>query len=313
VKYDYPDFVTSTRYGEADGLGGVNCYHDFHPFIPGISERTYTDEELEEMNRRENIPIEYNGKQYTRYEALQRQRRLETAIRAKCQEVKLLQLGGAADEDILYAKCRYQGICQEYSMFSKAIGLPMQKERIGVGNAGDKLKKAVDIRADSGIIKENKIANRNMANGLRKSADIKLSENDKKHLLSEIDEINADRNVFVFRDGYGSGYSDERDKVYVSSNIFPSNDGSNHPRDLMSERAALAHEYYGHRANRGTKLPNGAWNDEFRASYMAAKNCPNLSDDDRRYLILDALERAKESGVAIKNNNFIRKILYGYE
>jgi len=133
----------------------VNCYHDFHPFIPGISERTYTDEELEEMNRRENIPVEYNGKQYTRYEALQRQRRLETAIRAKCQEVKLLQLGGAAEEDLLYAKCRYQGICQEYSTFSKAMGLPMQKERIGAGNAGEKLKKTVDIRADSGIIKEN--------------------------------------------------------------------------------------------------------------------------------------------------------------
>jgi len=137
----------------------VNCYHDFHPFIPGISERTYTDEELEEMNRRENIPVEYNGKQYTRYEALQRQRRLETAIRAKRQEVKLLQLGGAAEEDILYAKCRYQGICQEYSMFSKAMGIPMQKERIGVGNAGDKLKKTVDIRADSGIIKDKETTN----------------------------------------------------------------------------------------------------------------------------------------------------------
>lgn len=170
----------------------------------------------------------------------------------------------------------------------------------------------VDKTAESGIIKERKITNRNMANGLRKSADIKLSESDKEHLLLEIDKIKADRNVFVFRDGFGSGYSDERDKIFVSSNIFPSNDGSNHPRDLMSERAALAHEYYGHRANRGTKLLKGSWNDEFRASYMAAKNCPNLSDDDRRYLILDALERARESGVTIKNNDFIRRILYGY-
>lgn len=108
------------------------------------------------------------------------------------------------------------------------------------------------------------------------------------------------------------GYSDERDKIFVSSNIFPSDDGSKHPRDLMSARAALAHEYYGHRAYRGTTLPKGSWNDEFRASYMAAKNCPNLTDEDRYFLILDALERAKESGISIKYNNFIRSILYGY-
>ena len=80
----------------------------------------------------------------------------------------------------------------------------------------------------------------------------------------------------------------------------------------MSQRAAIAHEYYGHRTYKGTSLPKGSWNDEFRASYMAAKNCPNLSDEDRRYLVLDALERAKESGITIKNNDFIRRILYGY-
>jgi hypothetical protein len=45
---------------------------------------------------------------------------------------------------------------------------------------------------------------------------------------------------------------------------------------------------------------------------MAAKNAPNLTDEDRRYLILDALERAKEKGVSIKHNGFIRRILYGY-
>lgn len=79
----------------------------------------------------------------------------------------------------------------------------------------------------------------------------------------------------------------------------------------MSSRAVIAHEYYGHRVFRGTKLERGSWNDEFRASYMAAKHAPNLSDSDRRYLILDALERAKESGISVKYNDFIRRVLYG--
>jgi len=79
----------------------------------------------------------------------------------------------------------------------------------------------------------------------------------------------------------------------------------------MSERAVLAHEYYGHRTNRGTKLKSNSWNDEFRASYMAAKNTPNLTDKDRYYLILDALQKAKEAGISITYNNFIRRILHG--
>jgi hypothetical protein len=87
-----------------------------------------------------------------------------------------------------------------------------------------------------------------------------------------------------------------------------------HPRDLMSSRAVLAHEYYGHRPYRNAdiKLPAGSWNDEFRASYMAARNAPELSNDDRRYLILDALERAKSAGVTVTYNSFIKEVLYGY-
>ena len=81
----------------------------------------------------------------------------------------------------------------------------------------------------------------------------------------------------------------------------------------MSERAVLAHEYYGHRTHRGTTLEKGSWNDEFRASYTAAKICPNLTDEDRRYLILDAIERAKEAGINIRYNDFIRRVLYGKE
>jgi len=84
-----------------------------------------------------------------------------------------------------------------------------------------------------------------------------------------------------------------------------------HPRDKMSVRAVLAHEYYGHRRYRGTSIRKGSWNDEFRASYMAAKITPGLSDEDRMYLMLDAIQRAQDSGVTIKYNSFMRRILYG--
>lgn len=149
------------------------------------------------------------------------------------------------------------------------------------------------------------------AGGLRCSPLHTLSENEINHLKDEIRTIKADENIFIFNKGQFTGYIPERDTIYIKGNVFPSNDNSIHPRDLMSERAVLAHEYYGHRAYRNTKLQDGSWNDEFRASYMAAKNTPNLNDKDRQYLILDAIERAKEAGVTITYNKFMRRILYG--
>ncbi|MCC8174498.1 MAG: hypothetical protein LIO65_09120 [Odoribacter sp.] len=51
--------------------------------------------------------------------------------------------------------------------------------------------------------------------------------------------------------------------------------------------------------------------DEFGTNYMAAKNCPKLSSEDRRYLVLDAMERAKTAGVSINVNSFMRRTIYG--
>lgn len=137
--YTKEQLATVCGLGTVTGLCGANCYHDYYPFIPGISERTYTDEELDEMNAQENTPQEYNGKHYTKYEALQRQRRLETTMRAQRQQIKLLQDGGADEEDIINARCRYRGTSHEYSRFSEAMNLTQQRERVtvdGLGNIG---------------------------------------------------------------------------------------------------------------------------------------------------------------------------------
>ena len=125
--------------GSVTGLCGANCYHSYYPVVPGISVPTYTEEELTEMNRQENIPTDYNGKQYTKYEALQRQRQLETRMRAERQKIRLLQDGGADETDIMLARAKYRGTSQEYTSFSKAMDLPQQRQRVtvdGLGNIG---------------------------------------------------------------------------------------------------------------------------------------------------------------------------------
>ncbi|MDY5991716.1 MAG: hypothetical protein SPI93_06695 [Oscillospiraceae bacterium] len=164
---------------------------------------------------------------------------------------------------------------------------------------------------ESGIINKRDIASRNFPNGLRTEPNHHLTTSEIEELRKDISAIKADEKIFKFNCGRRTGYDDILDEITVKGDVLPDN-SSDHPRDRMSSRAVLAHEYYGHRNHRETKLSPGEWNDEFRASYSAAKNCPNLSDEDRRYLIMDALERAKESGVTIKYNSFIRRILHGY-
>lgn len=120
--------------GTVTGLCGANCYHSYSPFTPGITPRTYTDEQLDKMNAEENKPVEYNGKTYTKYEATQRQRRLETTMRAQRQKIKLLEEGGADEQAIINARARYVKASDEYVNFSKSVGLSQQWDRVTVGS-----------------------------------------------------------------------------------------------------------------------------------------------------------------------------------
>lgn len=160
--YSKKQLETVCGYGTGDGLCGWNCRHDFFLFIPGISERTYTDEQLSEMNEQENTPKMYKGKEYTAYTATQQQRKLETLMRKQRQDIKLLKDGGADENDIINARCRYRSTSAQYTAFSKAMNLPQQRERVyidGLGNVGGgKVTKAVDSKVNSGII-TNKITN----------------------------------------------------------------------------------------------------------------------------------------------------------
>lgn len=116
--------------GTVTGLLGANCYHTYYPFFPGISERNWSDEWLDAKNREESEPKEFNSKRYTLYEAKQRQRQMETAMRAQREKVRLLQHGGADQDEIILHKAKYQGQLNEYSRFCKKMSLTEERERI---------------------------------------------------------------------------------------------------------------------------------------------------------------------------------------
>lgn len=128
--YSKEELTTVCGLGSVTGLLGVNCYHIYHAFIPGISERNWSDEWLAEQNRKESIPKTFNDKEYTLYEAKQQQRKMETAMRAQREKVRLLQAGGADLDDVLIEKAKYQGQLNEYSRFCRKMGLTEERERI---------------------------------------------------------------------------------------------------------------------------------------------------------------------------------------
>lgn len=294
-------------------IGTLNCGHSAHPIVYGASVPQYTPEELEEMRQKNEKGITFRGKHYTGYEATQKQRRLERAIRAQKRKI-LIDKATDDAEKLETDQIKLQLLRQEYKAFSKAAGLRTQHERlekVGFGwkeatEANNTFLKTFTNEPSRAIMDK-----REMANGLRNNPNLHLTEEQIVSLKGDIRAIGADESVFVFNSGAQTSYSDEVDTIFVRGDVF-SDPRSTHPRDLMSARAVLAHEYYGHRANKGTKLPVGAWNDEFRASYMAARDAPGISDEDRRYLVLDAIDRAKSAGVTITLNEFMRRTVYGF-
>ena len=82
-----PFLLRFIGYGEVTGFKGVNCRHDWHPYLEG-SARTYSQEQL---NAWKNEKVEYNGKKISKYEATQIQRRMERQIRNDKKQLAGLQ------------------------------------------------------------------------------------------------------------------------------------------------------------------------------------------------------------------------------
>ena len=74
-------------YGTATGFKGVNCRHDWYPYYKGSS-RTYTEKQLKEW---QNEKVTYNGKEYSKYDATQIQRKIERQIRQDKKDIAGLQ------------------------------------------------------------------------------------------------------------------------------------------------------------------------------------------------------------------------------
>lgn len=125
----YPSIYEVCGLGAVDGLEGANCRHRRNVWVEGVSERTYTDEQLEHID--DDLGCKFDGKTYTAYEATQMQRRVEREVRKLKREKAAYKDAGLREEERT-VNIRLRRLNAKYKVFSAAAGLPEQRERMKV-------------------------------------------------------------------------------------------------------------------------------------------------------------------------------------
>ncbi len=125
----YPNIYEVCGLGAVDGLEGANCRHRRFPWVEGVSERTYTDEQLDHID--DGLSCIFDGKTYTAYEATQMQRRVEREVRRLKREKSAYKAAGLREEEQA-VNIRLRRLNAKYKAFSAAAGLPEHRERVKV-------------------------------------------------------------------------------------------------------------------------------------------------------------------------------------
>ena len=125
----YPSIYDVCGLGAVDGLEGANCRHRRNVWVEGVSERTYTDEQLAHID--DDLGCTFDGKTYTAYEATQMQRRVERQI---IKQKRLVTAYKASEQKDEYhaEKAKLTRLNAKYKAFSEAAKLPLQWERTKV-------------------------------------------------------------------------------------------------------------------------------------------------------------------------------------
>jgi len=112
-------------------FGTLNCRHFVFRIVLGVNQPSYTNKELKEMEKESHQKVKYKGKTYTKYQATQEQRRIETEVRKQ----KDRQIIARASEEIGEVDKAQQKISQLttlYKDFSESVGLPTYIEKMQV-------------------------------------------------------------------------------------------------------------------------------------------------------------------------------------
>lgn len=112
-------------------IGEYNCRHFVFSIILGVNLPSYTKSQLARYRKESLQEVNYKGKTYTKYEATQVQRQLETAIR-KQKDRQIIARASGDKEEIGLAQQKISQLTTEYNKFSRVANLDTYKNRTSV-------------------------------------------------------------------------------------------------------------------------------------------------------------------------------------
>ena len=125
------DYKGITYTHEHRPISKLNCYHNVFSIVLGVSQPQYTNEELEQIKKRNEKGFDFEGKHLSMYEGTQLQRRIETEIR-KQKDNQILGVSSGNKELIADAQYKITALTNRYRELSKISGLPTKMERTRV-------------------------------------------------------------------------------------------------------------------------------------------------------------------------------------
>ena len=114
-------------------IGQYNCRHFVFSIVLGVNQPSYSKKMLNEMKKESQEIVEFEGKKYTKYEATQVQRKLETAIRRE-KDRQIISRASGDKDGVSIAQKNITTLTNKYKEFSKSVGLDTYKNRLSVAN-----------------------------------------------------------------------------------------------------------------------------------------------------------------------------------
>lgn len=184
-------------------IGEWNCRHFPYPILLGISRPANSKVELAEMERESNRKIEIDGKEYTRYECTQMQRKLETKLRYAREEKAIYQAVGQRDL-VREATEKIRILGNKYKEVSEKAGLPTRAERMRVFGKSPK----APVGTADYVIKQNTAGRKAKAEQIALQEAVDLMPHKVKEAMKDtvVDFSRADKN----------GYDYEKDILYIA-------------------------------------------------------------------------------------------------
>lgn len=174
-------------YGDVRGFMGANCRHNWYPYIEGTP-RSYTDAELAEMAR-ETVTVD--GEELPLYEAIQKQRGYERAVRKTKRELVALDELSKNEKDPI----KLSADKAEFS--ARSVKLKTQEARLSdfckkAGLDRDRTREQVfSTKTENGIKNFGKSVSGKAVWANRKATSISESGiSGKKHLSTEENRVN---------------------------------------------------------------------------------------------------------------------------